>query len=186
MSLTDELHKGMVIKHEGQLFTVLDWKLAQTGKQRPTIHVKLRSIATGHTGERTLDQLGKLDEVQAEYRHMQYLYAAGKERVFMDNESFEQESFGEDFLGDAMPFLQEEDTYRFLAIEGRPISMDLPVVVVLEVVDTSPVEHAGGATNVHKDAKLSSGITIPVPLFIKNGDKIKVRTDSREYQGKDH
>jgi elongation factor P len=186
MSVTHDLHKGTVIRHEGQLFTVLDFNVAQTGKQKATVHVKLRSVSTGHTGERTLDELGKIEEVPAEIRHMQYLYASGNEHVFMDNETYEQYPLNEDMLGDAVNFLVDEEAYRFQMIEGQPVALQLPPIVVLEVTDTAPVEHAGGSTNVQKEAKLSSGITVQVPLFIKNGDKIRVKTDNREYQGKEH
>ena len=75
MSVTEGLHKGMVIRHEGQLYTVLDFHGSQKGKQKATVHVKLRAISTGHTGERTLDELGKVEEVPTDIRHMQYLYA---------------------------------------------------------------------------------------------------------------
>ena len=186
MSLTDDLHKGMVIRHDGELYTVLDFRVAQTGKQKPTVHVKLCSVKTGHTGERTRDELGKLEEVPTEVRQMQYLYASGQERVFMDTETFEQYPLVEEMLGDAVPFLVEEETYRIQMIEDQPIALQLPQVVVLEVVDTAPVEHAGGSTNVYKEAKVNSGIVIHVPLFIKNGDRIRVKTGNREYQGKEH
>lgn len=186
MSQLEQIRKGMVIRHEGQLYIVLDYTKAQTGKQKATVHVKLRSPAGGHTTDRTLDQLGKIEEVPTEVRQMQYLYSSGRERVFMDNESFEQYPLEEEVLGDSIPFLVEEDTYRFLTIEGRPLSLQLPTVVVLEVVDTAPVEHAGGSTNVQKEAKVASGLIVRVPLFIKNGDKIRVGTDHRDYQGKEH
>jgi len=186
MSQGDQLHKGMVIRHEGELFTVLDYQLAQTGKQKPTVHVKLRSLKSGHTGERTLDQLGKIEEVSSEVRPMQYLYAAGDERVFMDSESYEQYPLNKDILEDGLDFLVEEETYRFLTIEGQPVALQLPTVVVLEVADTAPVEHAGGSSNVHKEARLNSGLVVQVPLFIKNGDKIRVGTEHRDYQGKEH
>ncbi len=186
MSLTEDLRKGMVIRHEGQLFAIVDYHIAQSGKQRPTVHVKLRSIGTGHTGDRTLDQLGRLTEVPSDMRTMQYLYAGHNEWVFMDTESFEQYSFDGALLGSSVDFLLEEEPYRFLFLEGQPVSIQMPEVAVLEVVDTAPVEHAGGSTNVHKDAKLSSGITIAVPLFIKNGDRIRVKFDSHEYVGKEH
>jgi len=176
----------MVIRHEGHLYVILDFHVSQSGKQRPTVHLKLKAVHSGHTGERTLDQIGKIDEVESERREMQYLYQAGNEWAFMDNTSFEQYSFTEELLGDAVPFLNEQDNYRFLFIDSQPISIELPEIVVLEVTDTAPVEHAGGSTNVHKEAVLSSGITIQVPLFIKNGDAIRVKTDSREYQGKEH
>lgn len=186
MSLTEGLHKGSVIRHEGSLYTILDYRVAQTGKQRPTVHVKLRAVNTGHTGERTLDELGKIEEVPSEVRPMQFLYKSGQERIFMDTESFEQYPLMEDFLGDSVPYLVEEETYRVQMIEGQPVALQLPPIVVLEVVDTAPVEHAGGSSNVYKDAKLSSGLSTQVPLFIKNGDRIKIKTDNREYQGKEH
>ena len=186
MSITEGLHKGMVIRHEGQLFTVLDFRLAQTGKQKPTVHVKLRSVSTGHTGERTLDQIGQIEEVPSEIRQMQYLYADREEHVFMDTETYEQYPLSADVLGDSVEYLIPEETYSVLMIEGQAITLRLPPIVVMEVVDTAPPEHAGGATNVQKEAKLNSGIVIQVPLFIKNGDKIKVKTENREYQGKEH
>jgi len=186
MSLTEGLHKGMVIRHEEQLFSVLDFRVAQTGKQKPTVHVKLRSISTGHTGERTLDELGKIDEVLTEIREMQYLYADRTDHVFMDMESFEQYPLSDEILGDAVPFLVEQETFRCLTIDGKLVSLHLPDVVALEVVDTAPVQHTGGSSNVYKDARLASGLNIQVPLFIKNGDKIRVRTADRSYMGKDH
>jgi len=186
MSVSEHIHKGMVIRHEGQVYTVLDYRIAQTGKQKPTVHVKLRSIRGGSSTERTLDELGKIEEVPSEVRQMQYLYAAGKDRVFMDSESFEQYTFDREVVGEGLDFLVEEETYKFLTVDGQPVSLQLPAVLVVEVVDTAPVEHAGGASNVQKEARLSCGITIHAPLFIKNGDKIRIKTDNREYQGKEH
>ena len=186
MSITEQLRKGMVIRHEGELFTVLDYQLAQTGKQKPTVHVKLRSLKSGHTGERTLDQLGKVEEVPSEIRQMQYLYAAGDEHVFMDNETYEQYPLNKDILEDGIDFLVEQETYRFLNVENRVVTLQLPPAVVMQVAETAPVEHAGGSSNVYKEAKLASGLMIQVPLFIKNGDKVRVSTDKREYMGKEH
>lgn len=186
MSQLDQLRKGMVIRHEGHLYVVLDFTRVQTGKQKATVHVKLRSPAGGNTTERTLDQLGQIEEVPTEVRPMQYLYSAGAERVFMDTESFEQFPLDADTLGDSVPFLVEEETYRFLTVEGRPFSLQLPTIVVLEVADTAPVEHAGGGTSVQKEARLASGLIVRIPLFIKNGDRIRVGTEHRDYQGKEH
>ncbi len=186
MSLTDDLHKGMVIRHGGHLFTVFDFHVARTGKQRATVHVKLRSLKDGHSVDRTLDELGEVEEVSSETCTMQYLYASGPGLVFMDSQSFEQYSLGEDILGDALPFLVEEETYRFLRVEEQVVAIQLPPVVILEVVDTAPVQHAGGSTNVHKEAKLASGLRVNVPLFIKNGDRLRIKTENHEYLGKVH
>lgn len=186
MSAFDMLRKGMVIRWEGQLYTVLDYHQAQTGKQKPTVHIKLRSLQTGRTTERTLDEIGSIDEVPTETREFQYLYQDGDDRVFMDTQTYEQYPVRAESLGDAADFLVEEQTYRFLTVEGTPVVLQLPPQVVLEVVDTAPPEHAGGTTNVYKEARLASGLVIQVPLFIKTGDKVRVTTDSRQYQGKEH
>ena len=98
MSSVDQLRKGRVIRNEGHLFSVLEYATAQTGKQKATVHVKLRSLKSRHAVDRTLDQLGRIDEVATEVRAMQYLYAAGRERHFMDAESSEQCALGEDVL----------------------------------------------------------------------------------------
>ena len=186
MSHSEELRKGMVIRHEGQLFVVIAYTKAQTGKQKVTVHVKMQSLKGGHATDRTLDQLGRLEEVPTEVRMMQYLYATGKERVFMDTETFEQYPLDAEMLGHSVDFLVEEETYRFLTVEESPVNIQLPPTVVLEVVDTAPVEHAGGGTNVHKEAKVASGLVVRVPLFIKNGDRIRVGVEHRDYQGKEH
>ncbi len=82
MSVTEGLHKGMVIRHEGQLYTVLDFHGSQKGKQKATVHVKLRAISTGHTGERTLDEIGKVEEVPTDITHMQYLLCRPNRPLF--------------------------------------------------------------------------------------------------------
>jgi len=186
MSSTHNLHRGMVFRHDGQLFTLLDFSVSQSGKQRPTVHLKVRSLKSGNTGERSLDELGKIDEVPADIRAMQYLYAAGKDRVFMDTESFEQYTLPADAVGRDADFLAEGENYRVLAIEGQPFAVQLPPVVVVTVVETAPSAHGGGGSSVYKEAKLAGGAAIHVPLFIKNGDRIRVKTDTRDYQGKEH
>ena len=181
MSLTEGLHKGMVIRHEGHLYTIQDFQVSQTGKQKPTVHVKLRTVIGGHLSERSLDQLGTLEEVPTEVRHMQYLYADKSDRVFMDSETFEQYPLSEEVLGDVIPFLIEQETYSLLSIDGQPMSLQLPSVMVMEVVDTAPPQHAGGSTNVQKEARLNSGFSIQVPLFINEGDRVKVDTRTGSY-----
>ena len=186
MSTTQAIHKGMVIRHDGHLYTITDYSTAQTGKQKATVHVKMRSLPDGRLSERTLDQLGQLEEVQSEVRPMQFLYSGGAKYVFMDAESFEQHELDADLLGDTLPFLVEEDTYRILTVDGRPASLQLPTVLVYEVIDTAPVEHGSSGSNVTKEAKLNGGLTVRVPLFIKNGDRIRVGVEHRDYQGKEH
>lgn len=185
MSRTEQLHRGSVIRHQGRLYTVLDFWTSQSGKQRPTVHVQLRSIKDGHAVERSLDELGKIDEVATQVRTLQFLYAAGDKRVFMDNESFEEYAFDCHFFGKDIDLLVEGEAYRFLAIEGQPVSLQMPPAVAMAVVDTAPAGHAAGS-NVTKEAKLASGLLIRVPLFIQTGDRVRLKTDTREYCGKEH
>lgn len=186
MSHTEPLRKGMVIRHEKHLYTVTDYHVAQTGKQKPTVHVKLRSLKDGKQAERTLDQLGTIDEVASQMREMQYLYASGTEYVFMDLETYEQYPLDQSLLEHASGYLLEDQTYRFLSLEGRPVSLQLPATVTMEITDTAPPEHAGGGGNVYKEATVASGRVVMVPLFIKKGDKIRINTDDGAYQGKEH
>ncbi len=186
MSSIEQLRRGMVIRHEGHLYVVVDFGTAQSGKQKPTVHLKLRNLKSGHAGERSLDQMGRIEEVESEVRPMQYLYASGPERIFMDAESFEQYTLGKDLLGDACSFLVEEETYRFLMVEEQVVSPQLPDALVMEVKETAPVEHGGGHTTVTKEATLAGGLVIHVPLFIKTGDKVRVNTATRQYIGKEH
>ena len=186
MSQTEQLRKGMVIRHEGHLYTVVDFHTAQTGKQKPTVHIKLRSLKDGKQSDRTLDQLGALDEVASEVREMQYLYATGHERVFMDLQTYEQYTLQAEQLAQASDYLVEEQSYRLLSVDGQPVALQLPPSITLEVVDTAPPEHAGGGSSVYKEAAIASGRVVMVPLFIKTGDKIRINTDTGEYQGKEH
>ena len=186
MSMTDQLKKGMVLRHDGHLYRVTDFRVAQAGQQKPRVHVKLRSLASGHTTEKLLDQMGKLDEVDTEIREMQFLYAAGHEHVFMDDASYEQYPLAETVTAPARDFLVEGETYQLLTVEGQPQEILLPAHVAIEVTETAPVEHAGGASNVHKDATLASGLTIQVPLFIATGEKVRVNTETKQYVGKEH
>lgn len=185
MSHLEPPRKGTILRHEGHLYVVADSRVAQSGKQKPTVHVKLRAL-DGHSFERTLDQLGTFAPVPSEVREMQYLYASGAERVFMDTVTFDQHNIPDSRLGDAVQYLAEEQLYRFLCVDGQPISLQLPAIMVLEVADTAPPEHAGGGSSVFKEARLNTGRVVKVPLFIKKGDKLRVKTDTGEYQGKEH
>ncbi|MFH1748045.1 MAG: elongation factor P [Planctomycetota bacterium] len=186
MSLTEQLRRGMVIRYQQHLYTIDEFHVAQTGKQKPTVKIKLRALKDGHQVERTLDQIGTLEEVASEIRDMQYIYASGTERVFMDLKTYEQYALDESVLAKAANYLVEQETYRIQSIEGQPVSLQMPPLAVMEVIDTAPPEHAGGGSSVYKEARIASGIQVMVPLFIKTGDKIKVSTENGEYQGKEH
>lgn len=186
MSATDQLRRGMFLRVENDLYVVVDFAEAQSGKQKPTVHVKLRNVRTGHSLDRTLETLGKLQPVEAEHRQMQYLYASGGERVFMDIETYEQYSLSLGQVGHAADYLILEKEYRVLMGDGKPIKLEMPDIVTLTVRDTAAPAHGVSlGSNVTKEAALETGRVIRVPLFIKPGERIRVDILRGEYVGKE-
>lgn len=180
------LKRGMLIRHQNHVYTVVDFQERRTGKQRPTVHVSLRDLRDGHPVDRTLDQIKPIDEVSHQIRPMQYLYPKGDDRVFMDSESFEQSELSPTQLHGHEAFLKEGEEYRVMFVDGQPMSLDLPEVISLQVAETAAPSHSvGGASNVLKEATLENGLEVRVPLFIKMGDTIRVDTRHKAYAGKE-
>jgi elongation factor P len=178
--------RGMLIRHQNHVYAVTDFQERHTGKQRPTIHVMLRDVRDGHQVNRTLDQLEPIEEVDHAIRHMQYLYANGGQRVFMDSESFEEFELTPAELHGGELFLKDGETYRVVTVEGRPVSLEMPEIIKLRVSTTAAPSHSvGSAANVMKEAVLENDLTVNVPLFIKTGDTIRVDTRTKTYMGKE-
>jgi elongation factor P len=180
------LKRGMLLRHQGHVYTVTDFQERHTGKQKPTVHVNLRDVRDGHPVDRTLADLEPIQEAAHQYRHVQYLYAKGGNHVFMDNESFEELDLGAVELHGSEPFLKEGETYRVLFVDERPLALDLPEIVKLQVTETAAPSHSvGNASSVLKEATLENHLSIHVPLFIKVGDMLRVDTRTRTYVGKE-
>jgi elongation factor P len=180
------LKRGKVIRHEGRLYIVADFQERHTGKQRPTVHVALRDVRDGRPVDRTLDDLEPIQEVEHGYRTMQYLYAGGERRIFMDSETFEECELSSVHLHGCEPFLVEGGEYRVMFVDGQPLSLEMPDIVTLRVTMTAAPGHsAGAASNVTKEATLENGLEVRVPLFIKTGDLIRVDTRTKTYTGKE-
>jgi elongation factor P len=185
MAIPKNLKKGTVIRVEGQPFVVVDYWEAKTAQRRATLHVKLRDLEKGKVFERTLDDKAQVDLLESNVRIMQYLYADRAAFTFMDNQTYEQVSIPRDQAGDIEPFLVPDGEYRVLYLESQPISVELPPTVVMEVKETAPQSKGAGGGSVYKDALVTTGITVLVPLFIKNGDRIRINVGTREYLGKE-
>jgi elongation factor P len=180
------LKRGMLIRHQNHVYTVTDFQERRTGKQRPTVHVALRDVRDGHAVDRTLAELEPIEEVPHAWRSAQYLYPAGAQRVFMDEETFEQYELGPGHLHHSEPFLREGETYRVQFVDNNPLALEMPDVVRLGVAETAaPAHSVGGASNVLKEATLENNLLVNVPLFIKIGDTIRVDTRHRTYVGKE-
>lgn len=180
------LKRGMFIRHQNHIYAVADFQERHSGKQKPTVHVLLRDVRDGRQVDRTLDQIEPIEEVAHAIRTMQYLYARGAVRVFMDTESFEEYELTAAQLHGGEPFLKEGETYRVVMTDGSPLSWELPDSVALSVSQTAAPSHSvGGASSVLKEATLENELVVNVPLFIKMGDRIRVDTRSRTYLGKE-
>jgi elongation factor P len=180
------LKRGMLIRHQGHIYTVTDFQERHTGKQRPTVHVTLRDVRDGHPVDRTLADLEPIEEVPHALRPMQYLYPKGAECVFMDSESFEEHTLSAVQLHGCEPFLKEGEEYRVMFADNRPLSLEMPEVIRLQVRETAPPAHSvGAAGSVLKEATLENGLSVRVPLFIKMGDTIRVDTRTKTYVGKE-
>jgi elongation factor P len=176
-----ELRKGLTIELEGKLYQVLDYQHIKIGRGSAMVRLKLRDIRGGHTIERTFQASEKFTRARLDSRTMQYLYNDGDSYYFMDEETFEQTPLTAEQLGDALNYLKEGMSLEVSSYKGKLVGVELPVAVELEVVETGPGFKGDTATAGNKPAKLETGITIQVPLFINNGDVIKVDTRSGEY-----
>ncbi len=180
------IKRGMVIRHENHVYTIADFQERHSGKQRPTVHVLLRDLRDGRQVDRTLDELEPIEAVEHALRPMQYLYAKGDARVFMDSTTFEEFELTGSQLHGCEPFLKEGDEYRVMFVDGKPLMLEMPEIVRLRVRETAAPSHSvGNAASVLKEATLENDLLVRVPLFIKIGDVIRVDTRTRSYVGKE-
>jgi elongation factor P len=175
-----ELRKGITIELDGKLYQVIDYQHVKM-KRTALARLKLRDIRDGHTVEQTFQSSEKFVRARLDYRSMQYLYNDGDLYYFMDEESFEQIPISAEQLGDALNYLKESMSVQVSSYKGELVGVELPITVELEVVDTEPGFKGDTATAGNKPAKLETGITIQVPLFVNGGDRIKVDTRDGSY-----
>ena len=176
-----DLRKGITIELDGALYQVLDYQHIKVGRGSAQLRLKLREFRGGHTIERTFQAGEKFVRARLDYRNMQYLYNDGDLYYFMDQENFEQFPLNLDQLGDANNYLKEGMSLQISSYKGELIGVELPITVELEVVETDPGFKGDTASAGNKPAKLETGITVQVPLFVNVGDVIKVDTRSASY-----
>ena len=178
---TSEIRKGLRIELNDSPFQIIEYQFVKPGKGNAFTRTKVRNMITGAVLDRTFKNGEKLKPADTEDREMQYLYKDGSDFFFMDNESFEQINLEQEVVGDAAHYLIEGMQVSIGFFNGRPIGLELPNFVVLEVVDTSPGEKGNTVTGVTKAAMLATGYTVSVPLFIKTGELLKIDTRTGEY-----
>jgi elongation factor P len=176
-----ELKPGVAVTLDGEPFLILASQFGRKSQSKANMQCKLKNLKTGAIVARNFQGSDKVEPADVGYRHVQYLYANQGMRAFMDLETYDQFELSDDIVGDGVRFLVDGLEVDALLYGEKPIGIKMPVTVVLQIVETSPGLRGDTATGGDKPAKLSSGATINVPLFINEGDKIKVNTESGEY-----
>ena len=178
---TGDLRKGLTIELDGALYSIVDWEHNKTGRGGAKVRLKLRDVRAGHIIEQTYDAGAKFTRARVERQPAQFLYADGEIYTFMNTETYDQIAINKDRLGDVALYLKENDDCQVLTYGDEAISVELPAAVVLSVAETDPWVKGDTAQGGTKPAKLETGLTVNVPLFVNTGDKVKVDTRSGEY-----
>ena len=179
---TNDLKNGMTLDIAGDgLFSVVEFQHVKPGKGGAFVRTKLKNVRTGAVIERTYRADEKLEQAIIDKREMQYLYRDGNHYVFMDNTSYDQLNVDETALGSASGFLKEGDSAVLQMYGTEIVGIDLPAAVVLTVTTTEPGVQGDRVSGARKPATLETGHVVQVPLFVNEGDSLKIDTRSGEY-----
>jgi elongation factor P len=177
-----DVRKGQVIVGEdGQLYAVVDREHITPGNWRAILNLKLKNLNTGSTAVNRVKPEDKVEIAYLERREMQYSYKEGDDYVFMDNETFDTITLSRDWVGDQMLYMKENEKAQITFYDGKPISLELPATVELQVKETEPSVKGATAAAQYKPAIMETGLKVTVPPFINIGEKVLVDTRSGEY-----
>lgn len=182
MILATDFKQGTIFENEhGQIVEVLNYQHHRKSQARAVVRVKLKDLQTGVIIETSYRPEDKFKEVIVEKRPKIYMYSDGKTAYFMDNTSYEQIGLPIEKIGTALKLLEENAEVNGLYLNGKFFNIELPPNIVVEVISTVPGVKGDSVSNIMKPATIKSGIEIKVPLFINEGDKIKINTKTLEY-----
>lgn len=182
MATSSDIRKGLCIKYNNDIFKVIEFLHVKPGKGPAFVRTKLKSVTTGKVIDNTFSAGHKIEDVRVETQKFQYLYNEGETFHFMNTSDYNQISLEKNIL-DAPDLIKEGEvvTVMINTEDGMPLSVDMPLSVILEVTQTEPGFKGNTATNATKPAVVETGAKINVPLFINEGDKIKVETEKGTY-----
>jgi elongation factor P len=182
MASTSDIRKGLCIKYNHDIFKIIEFLHVKPGKGPAFVRTKLKSVTTGKVIDNTFSAGHKIEDVRVETRSYQFLYAEGETYHFMNTDDYNQIALQENSL-DASSLLKEGEivTILFNTEDSMPLSVDMPASVILEVTHAEPGVKGNTATNATKPATVETGAKVNVPLFINEGDKIKVDTEKGNY-----
>jgi len=176
-----DFRNGLTFEFEGNVYQVIEFQHVKPGKGAAFVRTKLKNVLTGGIVEKTFRPTEKVEKAHIDRKEMQYLYNDGGLYYFMDQETYEQIPLTEDQLGDALKFVKENMAVKILSYKNTVFGVEPPNFVELEVIETEPGFKGDTATGATKPAKLETGAMINVPLFVNQGDIIRVDTRTGEY-----
>jgi len=176
-----DFRNGVTFDIDGNVFQIIEFQHVKPGKGAAFVRTKVRNVISGATTERTFNPSDKFPTAFVERKEMQYLYSDGGLYYFMDNETYENVPIGKDKLGDSFRFIKENMDVKVLSYKGNVFGVEPPNFVELQVTQTDPGFKGDTATNVTKPGVLETGAEIRIPLFINEGDMIRVDTRTGEY-----
>ena len=181
MLTAGDFRNGITFEMEGKVFQVIEFQHVKPGKGAAFVRTKYKDVVTGTIRETSFNPTAKFENAVIERRKLDYLYTDGELYYFMDNETYEQTPLNADKLGDNFKFVKENTTCRICSWKGNVFSVEPPTFVELEVTETEPGVRGDTATNVTKPATLETGAVIKVPIFINEGDVLRIDTRTGEY-----
>ena len=182
MASTNDLKNGMVLNIDGQLWSVVEFQHVKPGKGPAFVRTKLKNVLSGKTVDKTFNAGVKVETATVDRRDMQYLYNDGTDFVFMDMETYDQIPVSPETVGDAANFLLEEQQVIVASHDGQVLFVELPASVTLEVTYTEPGLQGDRSNAGTKPATVQTGYEVQVPLFLNQGDKVKIDTRTGEYR----
>lgn len=178
---TSNFRIGMRLQIDKDIFTIIDFQHARTAQRKANVWTKMKNIRTGQVLERSFPAGEKFVEPDFSDRNMQFLYNDQEGFHFMDSENYEQVALSEEQIGENRGYLQENVEYQILFFEGNPINVHMPSAVVLKVTEAEPAIKGDSVSNITKQVTVETGLKVKVPLFVKEGDKIKIDTREGKY-----
>ena len=180
----NDIKNGMTVIVEGNLYQIVDFLHVKPGKGAAFVRTKYKNLKSGVLREETFNPNDKFPKAVIDTKEMQYLYSDGELYYFMDNESFEQIPLNYDQVEDAIKWLKENDSATIRFYQGSAFQVEAPNFVELEVVECEPGVKGDTTTNVTKAATMETGAIVQVPLFVNQGDKIRIDTRSGDYMSR--
>ena len=176
-----DFKNGLTIEYDGNVYQILEFQHVKPGKGAAFVRTKLKNIKSGGVIEKSFRPTEKFPQARIDRKDMQYLYSDGELYNFMDTESFEQIALNQDEIGDAMKFVKENEMVKICSHNGSVFAVEPPLFVELEITETEPGFKGDTATGATKPATVETGANVNVPLFVNQGDKIKIDTRTGEY-----